>query len=149
MDLDQAVHLSRDGRGYRVRYAIADVAAFVSPGGPIDVEAHQRGVTFYGPDRRAPLHPLELSEGAASLLPEVDRPALVWDLRLDSAGSLISTGLNRSRIRSRAKLSYGDVQRDLDNGTADDMISLLPKVGRLRKSKSGPEAVCRCQCPNR
>ena len=133
MDLDQAVHLSRDGRGYRVRYAIADVAAFVSPGGPIDVEAHQRGVTFYGPDRRAPLHPLELSEGAASLLPEVDRPALVWDLRLDSSGSLISTGLTRSRIRSRAKLSYGDVQRDLDNGTADDMLSLLPEVGRLRQ----------------
>jgi exoribonuclease R len=133
MDLDQAVHLSRDGRGYRVRYAIADVAAFVSPGGPIDVEAHQRGVTFYGPDRRAPLHPVELSEGAASLLPDVNRPALVWDLRLDSSGSLISTGLTRSRIRSRAKLSYGDVQRDLDNGTADDMLSLLPEVGRLRQ----------------
>jgi exoribonuclease R len=133
MDLDQAVHLSRDGRGYRVRYAIADVAAFVSPGGPIDVEAHQRGVTFYGPDRRAPLHPLELSEGATSLLPDVERPALVWDLRLDSSGSLISTGLTRSWIRSRAKLSYGDVQRDLDNGSADDMLLLLPDVGRLRQ----------------
>jgi exoribonuclease R len=31
-DLDQAVHLTRDGSGFLVRYAIADVAAFVAPG---------------------------------------------------------------------------------------------------------------------
>jgi exoribonuclease R len=133
MDLDQAVHLSRDGDGYRVRYAIADVATFVSPGGAIDEEAHRRGVTYYGPDRRAPLHPLELSEGAASLLPNVERPALVWDLQLDSSASLTSTRLTRSRIRSRAKLSYAGVQRDLERGTAGDMLSLLPEVGRLRQ----------------
>ena len=46
MDLDQAFHIERRGDGYRVRYAIADVAAFVSPGGPMDVEAHQRGETL-------------------------------------------------------------------------------------------------------
>ncbi|MGH3651130.1 MAG: RNB domain-containing ribonuclease, partial [Acidimicrobiia bacterium] len=32
-DLDQALHLERRDSGYRVRYAIADVGAFVSPGG--------------------------------------------------------------------------------------------------------------------
>jgi exoribonuclease R len=133
MDLDQAVHLSRDGTGYLVRYAIADVAAFVAPGGAVDQEAHRRGVTFYGPDRRAPLHPIELSEGAASLLPDVDHPALVWELRLDSSGSLTSTSLGRARVRSRAKLSYEAVQRDLDAGTAGEMLSLLPEVGRLRQ----------------
>jgi exoribonuclease R len=135
MDLDQAVHLSRDGSGYLVRYAIADVAAFVAPGGPIDLEAHRRGVTFYGPDRRAPLHPVEISEGAASLLPDVERPALVWQLRLDASGSLTSTDLQRARIRSRAKLSYQGVQRDLDAGTAGEMLSLLPGVGRLRQEQ--------------
>ena len=45
MDLDQALHIERAGDGYVVHYAIADVAAFVSPGDPIDVEAHQRGVS--------------------------------------------------------------------------------------------------------
>lgn len=135
MDLDQAVHLSRDGTGYLVRYAIADVAAFVAPGGPIDVEAHRRGVTFYGPDRRAPLHPLRLSEDAASLLPGVERPALVWEIRLDSSGSLTASGLTRARVRSRAKLSYAGVQRDLDAGTAGEMLSLLPEVGRLRQEQ--------------
>src|SRR5690606_4506613 len=83
MDLDQALHLARTPAGYRVRYAIADVAAFVTPGGPIDVEAHRRGQTIYCPDARVPLHPPALSEAAASLLPGEDRPAYVWDIELD------------------------------------------------------------------
>jgi exoribonuclease R len=133
MDLDQAMHLSRDGEGFLVRYAIADVAAFVDPGGAIDAEAHRRGVTVYGPDRRAPLHPVELSEGAASLLPGEDRPALVWELRLDSSGQLTDTALGRALVRSREKLSYEDVQRDVAAGTAGDMLALLPEIGRLRE----------------
>jgi exoribonuclease R len=132
MDLDQALHLSRDGSGFLVQYAIADVASFVAPGGPIDVEAHRRGMTFYGPDRRAPLHPVELSEGAASLLPDQERPALVWQMRLGSSGELTETVLTRARVRSRAKLTYEGVQRDLDAGTAGDMLGLLPEIGRLR-----------------
>src|SRR4051794_40317493 len=42
-DLDQAMHLERRGAGFRVRYAIADVAAFVRPGGAVDLETHRRG----------------------------------------------------------------------------------------------------------
>ncbi len=68
-DLDQAMHLERRGDGFRVRYAIADVGAFVRPGGALDAEAHRRVETLYSPDTRTPLHPPVLSEGAASLLP--------------------------------------------------------------------------------
>ena len=78
MDLDQALHLARDGDGYVVRYAIADVAAFVIAGDPVDMEAHRRGQTFYGADSKIPLHPKVLSEDAASLLPDLVRPALLW-----------------------------------------------------------------------
>ena len=66
-DLDQAMHIERSGEGHRVRYAIADVGAFVTPGAMLDGETHARGVTVYAPDRNTPLHPLVLSEGAASL----------------------------------------------------------------------------------
>lgn len=132
MDLDQALHLSRDGNGYLVRYAIADVAAFVRPGGPIDEESHRRGVTFYAPDGKTPLHPAELSEGAASLLPDAKRSALVWVHRLDHDGKLLETDLIRARVRSRAKLSYEEVQKAIDDGTADEMLSLLPVIGQLR-----------------
>src|SRR6476620_10666029 len=80
MDLDQALHLEREGDGYVVHYAIADVAAFVTAGDPVDAEARRRGTTLYAPDRRTPLHPEVLSEGAASLLPDQVRPALLWTL---------------------------------------------------------------------
>lgn len=67
-DLDQALHLERvlrgpqEPHGYRVRYAIADVPAFVAPGGAIDSEARERGQTLYAPDGRIPLHPTVISE---------------------------------------------------------------------------------------
>ena len=85
-DLDQALHIERRGNGFRVHYAIADVAAFVEPDGPIDVEAHRRGQTMYAPEHRIPLHPPVLSEGAASLLPDQVRPALLWSIDLDERG---------------------------------------------------------------
>src|SRR5690606_17778087 len=91
LDLDQAVHVASSGHGYIVRYAIADVAAFVSAGGALDAEVHRRGLTFYGPDSRTPLHPTVLSEGAASLLPGEDRPAVLWTIAVDSSGEISST----------------------------------------------------------
>ena len=41
-DLDQALHIERSRNGYLVHYAIADVAAFVEPDGPVDLEANRR-----------------------------------------------------------------------------------------------------------
>ena len=61
MDLDQAMHLERDGDGFHVRYAIADVPLYVRPGGALDAETRRRGQTIYMPDMRIPLHPEELS----------------------------------------------------------------------------------------
>src|SRR4051812_28605887 len=69
-DLDQAFAIEADGSGWRVFYAIADVPAFVAPGGAIDAEARRRGQTVYAADGRIPLHPTVISEGAASLLPD-------------------------------------------------------------------------------
>ena len=66
--------------GFLLRYAIADVAAFVTPGGALDKETRTRAVTLYAPDKRTPLHPFSLSEGNGSLLAGEDRPAVVWSL---------------------------------------------------------------------
>jgi exoribonuclease R len=141
LDLDQALHLERLGEGFRVRYAIADVAAFVEPGGVIDAEAHRRGETAYSPDMRSPLYPPALSEGAASLLPDGPRPAVVWRLDIDAAGDLVGTHVERAMVASRAKLSYADVQRSLDDGTADDALALLPEIGgvlqRAERARGG------------
>lgn len=132
LDLDQALHIERDGTGYVVHYAIADVAAFVEPGGPVDVEANSRGETFYGANSKIPLHPKVLSEDAASLLPDQVRPALLWTIRLDAAGVQIDADVARALVRSRAKLSYEQAQQSLDEGDARETIQLLREVGRLR-----------------
>ncbi len=135
LDLDQALHLERRSSGYRVRYAIADVAAFVDPGGPMDREAQARGETLYAPDANARLHPTEVSEGAGSLLPDETRPALVWTLDLDDHGECIRVHVRRALVRSRAKLDYAGVQRSLDDGSADEPLVLLREVGQLRQER--------------
>ncbi len=132
-DLDQALHIAREGDGYLVRYAISDVAFFVRPGTELERETHRRGQTKYAPGARIPLHPPVLSEDAASLLADgAPRPALVWELLLDGEGELRDVGLVRALVRSRAKLSYDGVQRDIDEGHAHPSIALLPEVGELR-----------------
>jgi exoribonuclease R len=131
-DLDQALHVSRRGAGYRVRYAIADVAAFVPPGGLVDREAHRRGETLYFPDMRAPLHPPVLSEGAASLLPGEVRPAFLWTIDLDETGETTQIDVRRARVRSRDQFDYASAQKLLDGGAGDERLLLLREVGLLR-----------------
>ncbi|HWU22018.1 MAG TPA: RNB domain-containing ribonuclease [Nocardioides sp.] len=135
MDLDQAMHLARDGEGYVVHYAIADVAAFVTAGDPIDQEARRRGETLYGADTRIPLHPPTLSENAASLLPDQVRPALLWTIGLDHDGAQRSVTVERARVRSTARWSYVDAQAALDGGTAPEVIALLKEIGQLREKQ--------------
>lgn len=123
-DLDQALHIERRGDGHRVRYAIADVGAFVTAGGALDAETHARGVTVYAPDAKTPLHPPVLSEGAASLLPGEWRPAVLWTHDLDARGELRQTHVARAAVRSTAQHTYADVP--------DDVAALLAEVGERR-----------------
>ncbi|MGW1888823.1 RNB domain-containing ribonuclease [Streptomyces sp. NPDC002004] len=133
-DLDQAMHLSRRPEGgYRVRYAIADVAAFVDPGAAVDTEAHRRVTTLYFPDEPVPLHPAVLGEGAASLLPGQTRPSVLWTVDLDADGRAVATDVRRALVRSRARLDYAGVQRELDTGTAEEPLALLAEIGKLRE----------------
>ncbi|NNM44628.1 RNB domain-containing ribonuclease [Knoellia koreensis] len=132
MDLDQALHIERDGEGYRVRYAIADVPAFVQAGGAVDTETRKRGQTIYAPDGRAPLHPPVLSEGAASLLPGEVRPAFVWDMRLSADGEGYDKQVYRARVKSTDRLDYVGVQKAIDDGSADERLMLLKEVGLKR-----------------
>lgn len=131
-DLDQAFHIERRGDGFTVWYAIADLPAFVPPDGAIDGEARRRGQTLYAPDGRVPLHPVPISESAASLLPGQARGAFVWGFDLDAEGEVVATRLERARVRSRRQYAYDDAQRLLDAGTADEQLRLLAEVGRAR-----------------
>lgn len=133
-DLDQAFHLERSGTGFQVRYAIADVPGFVKPGGAVDAQARLRGQTLYLADGNIPLHPPVLSEDRASLLPNVDRPALVWTIALDDTGAKTDFRLERALIRSRAQLDYVGAQQAVDRGE-DGPLSLLGEIGALRQQR--------------
>ncbi|GIE30059.1 ribonuclease R [Actinoplanes italicus] len=148
-DLDQAMHLSRRaGGGYRVHYAIADVAAYVRPGGPLEAESWVRGQTIYLPDGRVPLHPPVLSEDAVSLLPDGERAAVVWTIDLDGDGETVTVRLERARVRSRAKLDYAGVQRQIDAGNAPEMLTLLPEIGGLLARRASDRGAVNLPLPS-
>ena len=137
MDLDQAMHLEADGDGYVVHYAIADVRAFVAPGRPGGRRVAPRGESLYGADSKIPLHPTVLSEGAASLLPGEDRPAFVWTIALDADGDVTAAKVERARVRSREKLDYVGVQRQMGQAPPGSTLALLETVGKLRIAQGG------------
>ncbi|MEG3182049.1 RNB domain-containing ribonuclease [Sphingomonas sp. LT1P40] len=119
-DLDQAFSIEAAGNDLILHYAIADVAWFVDEGGVIDAEAWARGETFYLPDGKAGLYPPVLAEGAASLLPDGPRPAVVFSVRVAPDGGVKLDAATRAVIRSRAKLAYATVREsDLPPGFAE------------------------------
>ena len=109
-DLDQAFCIERAGADIILHYAIADVAWFVGTDGALDTEAWTRGETIYMPDGKASLYPEVLSQGAASFLPNVARPSVVFSVKIDSAGTASLDAATRAIVRSRAKLAYENVQ---------------------------------------
>ena len=131
-------HVSGLSATYRVHYAIASLATFVTPGGALDAELSRRGETIYAPDAATPLHPEVLSHGAASLLEDVDRPACLWTIDLDARGEVVSARVERALVRSRARLTYGQVQAVIDgegtlpSSAPTDLPGLLAEIGRLR-----------------
>lgn len=80
------------------------------------------------------LHPPVLSEDAASLLPDKDRPALLWQHDLDADGNVTASSVSRAMVRSRAKLSYQGVQQSIEDGTAEESVALLREIGKLRET---------------
>jgi exoribonuclease R len=136
MDLDQAFALERAGDDIVLHYAIADVGWFVRPGDQLDIEAFNRAVTVYLPDRRSTLYPTALSEGAASILPDQDRPAVVFTVRVSTDGTPRLDGVERAIVRSRAKLAYDSVtDAQLPQGFAElhrRIVDAEPRRGATR-----------------
>lgn len=146
-DLDQAIFLERTGTGFRVHYAIADLATFVSPGGPLDREARRRGQTLYLPDGNVPLHPPVLSEGAASLLPGETRPAVLWTIDTDASGLPVGTHVRRALVRSTAQFDYETVQAEINAGKPHPSIAALPDLGKLRRELAVQRGAVELQLP--
>ncbi|AWN17668.1 3'-to-5' exoribonuclease RNase R [Salinisphaera sp. LB1] len=114
-DFDDAVYARKTQRGFKLWVAIADVSHYVDKDSPLDAEAQRRATSVYFPDHVVPMLPEALSNGLCSLNPEVDRLAVVCEMRLDRAGQLKSSKFYSAVIRSHARLLYEQVADWLEN----------------------------------
>lgn len=99
---------------WRLGVHIADVSAYVPWGCAIDLDARNRATSVYLVDRVIPMLPERLSNDLCSLRPDEDRLAMTVDLRLDGKGRVSRFEVYPAVIRSKARLTYGEVQKWLD-----------------------------------
>lgn len=108
-DFDDAVFCEKQGRGWRLVVAIADVSHYVKPGMALDGEAYERGNSVYFPRRVIPMLPEKLSNGICSLNPDVERLAMVCDASISATGEIKQYRFYPAVFRSHARLTYNQV----------------------------------------
>ncbi|WP_281825939.1 ribonuclease R [Jannaschia rubra] len=132
-DHDDACHAHADDDpknpgGHVIWVAIADVAAFVTPGSPLDREARLRGNSTYFPDRVVPMLPDALSGDLCSLHEGVDRACIAVRMTVDAQGNKTGQTFVRGLMRSPASLHYEEVQAAIDGQPNDRTAPLLDRV---------------------
>jgi ribonuclease R len=125
-DFDDAVWAEPDPDpanpgGWHITVAIADVAAYVTPGSALDREAARRGNSVYFPDRVVPMLPEALSNDLCSLRPGEDRACLAAQLWIDATGRKRRHRFERAVMRSAARLTYETVQAAHDGTLAEPL----------------------------
>jgi ribonuclease R len=126
-DFDDAVYVRRQGTGYELYVSIADVAAYVAAGSPLDEEAYARATSVYFPDRAIPMLPEALSNGICSLKPDEDRLTKTACIEFNARGEVTRSRFFNSVIRSQARMTYTNVRRILVDGDAE----VLQRYGDL------------------
>ena len=139
-DHDDAVSLQvLDDGNFRLGIHIADVSHYVPEGSPLDREAMERGCSVYLPDRVIPMLPEKLSADICSLRPCEDRLTMSILARITPDGELLDAQIAETVIRSRARLSYEDVQDVLDQRTGDNparaFADILERMDALRSAR--------------
>mgnify|MGYP003571116090 FL=1 len=132
-DHDDAVWAAPDedpknAGGWQVIVAIADVAAYVTPGGALDRGAFKRGNSVYLPDRVVPMLPERLSNDLCSLRENEERPCLAVRMTFDKHGNKRAHRFLRGWMKSAAKLAYQEAQDAIDGKGGDKADPLLDEV---------------------
>ena len=131
-DFDDAVYCEKRRGGWRLWVAIADVSHYVRPGSALDEEAANRGNSVYFPERVVPMLPEALSNGLCSLVPAVDRLAMVCEMELSRVGNLTRYHFYEAVIHSHARLTYTQVGEVLETGRHPDVDKRrVPDLTRL------------------
>jgi ribonuclease R len=107
-DFDDAISARREDGRVRLWVHIADVTAYMRPGGRLEREAFRRGTSVYVPRAVEPMLPEVLSNQACSLRPGEDRLAVTVEMEMDGA-DVTRVAFHRSLVRSDRRLTYGEV----------------------------------------
>ena len=135
-DFDDAVYCERQGRGFRLIVAIADVSAYVETGSALDKDAYDRGNSVYFPRRVIPMLPEKLSNGLCSLNPQVERLCMVADMSISMTGVVKAYRFYPAVMFSHARLTYTKVAAALyeqDAAALEEVGGLLPQLQNLDK----------------
>jgi len=133
-DFDDAVYCERQGKGFRLIVAIADVSHYVKAGGALDGDAFDRGNSVYFPRRVIPMLPEKLSNGLCSLNPMVERLTVACDMNVGPNGDIKTFRFYPAVIFSHARLTYTEVAAALyerDAATRQRLAPLLPHLENL------------------
>ena len=130
-DFDDAVFCRREGRGFRLWVAIADVSHYVRHGEPLDADARERGTSVYFPRRVIPMLPEKLSNGLCSLNPNVERLAMVCEMTISHEGQIEGYEFYAAVFRSHARLTYTEVWQKISSGKPPENLALLYAVFKL------------------
>ena len=133
-DLDDAISVERTASGYRVGVHIADVSFYVPEGSLLDQEARRRGTSVYLVDRVVPMLPERLSNGIASLNPQVPRLTLTAWVEIDREGRRTDARIARTVIQSHYRLTYDYVNEVLHGKERADepLYQLLKSAEEVR-----------------
>ncbi len=134
-DFDDAVYVEEQGNGYRLWVAIADVAHYVRPGSAMDREAQARSNSYYFPQSVEPMLPEALSNGLCSLNPRVPRLAMVAETYFHADGSYGRSKFYAAIIESKARLTYGQVNRALIEKDETERRLLTPVLPLLERAE--------------
>jgi ribonuclease R len=132
-DFDDAVYAEKQGKGFRLVVAIADVSFYVQPGDALDREALTRGTSVYFPRRVIPMLPEALSNGICSLNPDVERMCMVCDMQINAKGDVKKYKFYPAVMQSKARLTYNQVWDWLQNGTDHPMLPHVQDLYALFK----------------
>ena len=113
-DMDDALHIESNDKGWILSVAIADPEALLNATPSLEQEVLERSASLYAPGKIVPMLPEKLSSDLCSLVEGKKRLAKVFKIRVNENGELTDFSISQASILSAQKVSYAQAS-DLES----------------------------------